>query len=261
MYFLRREATQAYLRGDFAACTSLLTRADAVRSRPSAKGSVSQARCLARAGNTSGALEKLQVAVQLGYRDVDRLEEAADFKPLTADARWRDVIGQARRNEQSHLSAVNRELMQMFEADQAERQPGAPFVQPAILAARDEWRLKRVREIQAAGGLKVADDYFHAAMILQHGGYAQHFRQAHDLALRAAELDPEHRTARWLAAAAKDRELQSQGKPQRYGTQFRRARDGAVRVYKVDPTVTDDERAEWEVPPLAETGQKLQLPP
>jgi hypothetical protein len=103
----------------------------------------------------------------------------------------------------------------------------------------------------------VADDYFHAAMIFQHGSGAAHYRLAHELAMRAVELDPEHRAARWLAAAAKDRELQALGKPQRYGTQFRVTRGGQVRLYRVDPSVTDDERAELEVPPLAEAGKDL----
>ncbi len=59
-------------------------------------------------------------------------------------------------------------------------------------------------------------------------------------------------TARWLAAAAKDRGLMRLGLPQRYGTQYNIADDGAWILWDVDPSTTDEERAAWNVPTLAE---------
>jgi hypothetical protein len=41
----------------------------------------------------------------------------------------------------------------------------------------------------------------------------------------------------------------SQGKPQKYGTQYR-AESGRGMLYEVDPRTTAEERAEWNVPPL-----------
>lgn len=55
-----------------------------------------------------------------------------------------------------------------------------------------------------------------------------------------------------LAAAAYDRWLVHQGKPQKYGTQYRSDDGEAFRLEEVDPATTDEERAEWDVPPLAE---------
>jgi hypothetical protein len=74
------------------------------------------------------------------------------------------------------------------------------------------------------------------------------FRLARDLALEAAELDPKNR-ARWLVAAATDRELVRLGKLQKYGTHGDRA--GIQTLYDVDP-VSDAERAQCFVPALAD---------
>jgi hypothetical protein len=46
-----------------------------------------------------------------------------------------------------------------------------------------------------------------------------------------------------------------QGKPQRYGTNM--VPDGKrIRVWDVDPATTDEERARWDVPPLAEMERR-----
>ncbi len=69
--------------------------------------------------------------------------------------------------------------------------------------------------------------------------------------MKGAELG--HRAARWLAAAAHDRWLMRQGKPQKYGTQYVTEGD-RWRLWEVDPATTDQERKEWSVPPLASGG-------
>lgn len=56
---------------------------------------------------------------------------------------------------------------------------------------------------------------------------------------------------------AYDRWLMHQGKPQKYGTQYQRV-GRHVTFYRVDPDTTDDERAEWNVPPLAHALQRLE---
>jgi hypothetical protein len=87
-------------------------------------------------------------------------------------------------------------------------------------------------------------------MVFQHGADRAHVLRAHELAKRAAGLGST-RPARWLAAAAYDRWLMIAGLPQKYGTQFRFA-NGRWVLHEVDPTTTDEERARWDVPPLAE---------
>jgi hypothetical protein len=115
---------------------------------------------------------------------------------------------------------------------------------------RDRARRHRVEELVASEALQAPGDYFHAAMVFQHGEKLDDFWQAHELAKRGAELG--HPNCRWLTAAAYDRWLMNQGKPQKYGTQYTSRNDGPYRLWDVDPTTTDEERAAWNVPPLAE---------
>lgn len=139
------------------------------------------------------------------------------------------------------------ELRALFVADQHDRGEGKYGPETA---KRDQVRLQRAREIVAAGELDDAEDHFYAAMIFQHGSSLDDFWTAHELSKTAAELGHEH--ARWLAAAAYDRWLMHQGKPQRYGTQFIAMGGGPRRLWEVDPATTDDERAAWGVPALAD---------
>jgi hypothetical protein len=77
----------------------------------------------------------------------------------------------------------------------------------------------------------------------------------HTLALEAMELG--HPKARWLTAAAYDRWLMYQGKPQKYGTNY--VTDGVRhRLWDVDPATMDTERAAWDVPSLAEQLRKAE---
>jgi hypothetical protein len=115
------------------------------------------------------------------------------------------------------------------------------------LEQRDREHRKRVSEIIATQELNAPEDYFHAAMIFQHGETVEEIWQAHTLAKQGAELgyDP----ARWLVAAALDRWLMYQGKPQEYGTEF--VSDGnRYWLWDVDPTTTDAERSQWNLPSL-----------
>jgi hypothetical protein len=86
-------------------------------------------------------------------------------------------------------------------------------------------------------------------MLLQHGDKLEHWAQARELALKAVELG--HPRARYMVAAALDRWLMRQGKPQKYGTNSWPGKDG-WEVWEYDPATTDEERAEWDVPPLAD---------
>jgi len=144
----------------------------------------------------------------------------------------------------------NDELFRLCQDDQADRSGSVRSgINWAEVGARDAQRRKRVKEILDSDGAKVAADYLHAAVVFQHGSQVRDYRLAHDLALRAVELDPGSTEARWLAAASKDRELMTLGKPQLYGTQFRKEGERWV-LYRVDPAVTDEERAKWNVPTL-----------
>jgi len=152
---------------------------------------------------------------------------------------------------------MQEELALLYQQDQADRsqwQTLTPEQQKSV-GQRDEKRLQRVEELLAKGALQDAEDYFHAAMVFQHGRIAEHYWQAHELAKRGAELG--HPTSRWLTAAAYDRWLMCQGKPQKYGTQYT-IRDGQWLLYEVDPATADEQRAAWNVPPLAKALQRAE---
>jgi hypothetical protein len=157
-------------------------------------------------------------------------------------------------------SEANPELRRLYEADQAARGQGPNAqIDWQKVAKEDAERRQKVLEIVEKGGLRAADDYYNAAMVFQHGEKPEDFDRAHQWCLKALELDPEHPNARWLAAATKDRYLMNTGKPQLYGTQFRRdPAGGPWYLYEVDPSVTDEERAEWDVPPLAVARKRVE---
>jgi|SRR5688572_2996476 len=144
----------------------------------------------------------------------------------------------------------NVELINLYEQDQSDRSGSVEKMHPA-LEQRDAERRKRVLELLGQGSVHTADDYFHAAMIFQHGEAVADIERAHQLALQAIAVDPGHKNARWLAAASEDRVLMYRDKPQRWGTQFKRI-DGQWKLWPVDPATTDADRAKWGVPTLAE---------
>ncbi|MCP6719821.1 MAG: hypothetical protein KJI72_00645 [Patescibacteria group bacterium] len=147
------------------------------------------------------------------------------------------------------------ELKLIYDEDQKDRKEKLWERDSKLFVKRDKIRLERILQLIKENKLRSPADYLHAAMILQHGKETKHYELAHEFAKRAAdkgytpqkgEVDP-----LWLSAAAKDRALMSQGKPQLYGTQFRKkSPDGPWHLYEVDPTVTDEERAKLHVPPL-----------
>ena len=147
---------------------------------------------------------------------------------------------------------MNRELQELFEQDQADRADFEQLDQEQHqqMFQRDRVRRQRVEELLESNALQTAEDYFHAAMIFQHGETTDHIWRAYELASRGVELG--HPVSRWLTAAAYDRWLMRQGKPQKYGTQYTARHHEPYRLWDVDPNTTDEERASWEVPPLAE---------
>jgi hypothetical protein len=120
---------------------------------------------------------------------------------------------------------------------------------------RDTQRRLRAAAILSALTTPEAAYLYHAAQFFQHGDEPEDAWHAYALAREATERGEER--ARWLTAAAYDRWLVYQGKPQKYGTQY--VHDGVRhRLWDVDPATTDAERAAWNVPPLAEQHRKAE---
>src|SRR5215472_15062435 len=102
---------------------------------------------------------------------------------------------------------MNQELRDLFVADQTERRGDTAYDTPAYwqMRERDAQRRQRVNELLAQGGVSAPDDYFHAALIFQHGETLEDIWQAYEMARRAAEMGASasmgYKDSRWLAAA------------------------------------------------------------
>lgn len=156
--------------------------------------------------------------------------------------------------EESSLD--NPRLLQLFEADQNAR--SSDQIDWKVLSGQDRTRRQKTMSIIKNDGLHTAGDYYHAAMVFQHGDTADEIRTAFGLAWMASVLDPENKGAKWLSAAAWDRIMMRENMPQWYGTQFFKVgQDASWELYKIDESaVTDEERARMNVPPLKEARER-----
>jgi hypothetical protein len=254
---LRAEAVAAYQAGKYGGCAASFARMGAL-GQLTRDDRYDAACCLALAGDRGQALATLQEVMAAGYRDAAHLQEDPDLAGLHGDPPWQGLVARAVANQRRYLASIDPELERLYRDDQADREGDFDRIAWMEVRKRDAARRARVDQILARGGVRGADDYFHAAMVFQHGDHAASYRRARELALQAVALEPDHHGARWLAAAARDRELMELGKPQLYGTQFRRQGNGPWQLYPVDPSVTDEERARWDVPPLAEARKRAE---
>lgn len=124
------------------------------------------------------------------------------------------------------------------------------------LSKNDSIRQKRVYELIHSGQLITGKDYYHSAMIFQHGTDTTASAMAVKLMKRAIDLDST--VNKWLLAAAIDRDLMRRDKPQIYGTQYiKMGQDAKWERYKIDSTqVTDIEREYYDVETLAEEKER-----
>jgi hypothetical protein len=250
---LRALASAAYGQKQYAECARLYGElpGDAL----TAGDAYDAACCQALAGQKTAAFGLLQRAAELGFKEVAHVQADTDLESLHDDVRWGAVVAAVQAAEDSFFRSVNSELYRLFQEDQRDRSGDPTKIDWKNVDTRDAQRRERVRQIIKSGGASMSDDYFHAAMVFQHGTDTADYQEAHWLALKAVELEPTNRKARWLAAASRDRELMHLGKPQLYGTQFR-TENGRWVLYAVDPSITDEERARWNVPPLEQAKKR-----
>lgn len=152
---------------------------------------------------------------------------------------------------------MNDELLALYNADREERieHPRMGTPEYTAMRLRDAERRLRATAILATLESPEAADLYHAALLFQHSDDLEDVFRAYELAREAAERSDVR--ACWLTAAAYDRWLMYQSKPQKYCTQY--VHDGVRhRLWDVDPMTTDAERAAWNVPPLAEQLRKAE---
>lgn len=158
-------------------------------------------------------------------------------------------------NEQ-HMN-TSEELKMIFEADQDDRRSGkVSLIDWEKVGARDRAREARVKELYRDGLLQTGEDYYHAAMVLQHAPAVEDTLLAHSFSVVA--ISKGERRGKWLAAATLDRSLMRMNLPQQFGTQYSASSLGEpMKLYETSEQVTDLLRAELDVPPLSEASERL----
>jgi hypothetical protein len=116
-------------------------------------------------------------------------------------------------------AASNPEMKRIFDEDQSVRQQAVDKIDWTVVNRSDAERRAQTKKLLDSGALHSGKDFVEAAFVFQHGDTADDYLLAHTLALVA--LAKGEGDGLWIAAATLDRYLQSVGKPQIYGTQFR----------------------------------------
>jgi len=229
----------------------------------SATTSYNVACCFALQGGADVAFKYLDFAVEMSWTDVDKLNEDPDFESLRKDDRWSGVTARcaARRNEfRKSLgnTALLDELMQRMKIDQAAR--SADPIQVEAMAKIDAdntaW-MKTVLDKHGWPGFSMVgkDGAQTAWLLIQHADLDTPFQQR-CLELLTAAVEKGDASPVDLAYLT-DRVLMHQGKPQIYGTQFRKV-DGEMKPQPIeDEANVDQRRAKVGLEPLAVYAERM----
>jgi hypothetical protein len=142
------------------------------------------------------------------------------------------------------------EMQKIYEADQKPRQNPAELTAErwTVINREDTERRTQTAKLLAEGQLHTAQDFNRAAFIFQHGSTSDDYLLAHTLAMIAVAKGDE--SSLWIGSATLDRYLQSAGKPQIYGTQFKSGKGASQEPFDRS-LISDSLRAELGVPSLA----------
>ena len=156
----------------------------------------------------------------------------------------------------TQTSPDNAELARLYREDQSDRTDGTKTDWSKV-GPRDKARLARTKQLYQGNQLNTPNDYYHAALILQHGDVPEDFLLAHEFCVVAISKGRNDKYTRWLAAASEDRFLMNIGRPQRFGTQYQAIPANApYKLYKVDEGVTDELRRQMSTPTLDQAKQR-----
>lgn len=226
----------AFTSGDYRTCAIVFSRAGTEHLREPSPEFMA-ARCYARLGDSQRAARHLVRALDRGFRN------CAALRSETALADLVTLQARCERNVDAFLQSSNLELVAAYFGDRADR--SAAIEDAEALRRRDEMRRNVVLIALSRRLVRTADDYLHAALVMQHGDTPEDFALARDLARKAVELRPWLAEARYLYAAATDRHLHAMGKPQIFGTQYQHV-NGRWTLEPFAPTaITDAERTRW----------------
>jgi hypothetical protein len=154
------------------------------------------------------------------------------------------------RHDDNPAAESNLEMQKIYEADQKVRQNPAELTPErwAVINREDAERRTQTAKLLADNQIHTTEDFNRAAFIFQHGSTPDDYLLAHTLAMIAVAKGDE--TSLWIGTATLDRYLQSVGKPQIYGTQFKSGKDASQEPFNRN-LISDSLRSELGVPSLA----------
>jgi hypothetical protein len=138
--------------------------------------------------------------------------------------------------------------------DEAEADRPTRSAQATEVIERDEARLKLLLKMDKKGQLCTADDRWHAAWVMLNSTDVDDLERAYELAQET--MAARHPRGAWLTGFAFDRWRTARGFNQSYGTQTR-ADNGKRCLITVEAEVTDEDRATYQQPPLADVYRRL----
>jgi len=153
-------------------------------------------------------------------------------------------------------------IKQLFKEDIADRKAGNLQKRLPEIMKHDKKRARELRklleELDKRGNKLDIQTLYYAGFIFHHQGTKRATAKARSLASRGVQLCEGKNTKickqiRWLYAGSTDRLLIKEGKLQKYGTQYRRKKNGkGFSLQSVDSSTTDEERKALNVPTLSE---------
>lgn len=159
-------------------------------------------------------------------------------------------------NLNAFATTDNTRLRQLYHADQTDRGNAALKWQDVL--EHDRSRAAQVKKMLAAGQLKTADDFFHAAAILNHGADFDEFRLANAIAAIGLARFPQNAALMRVYATSWDRMMLAQNRPQWYATQY--TQDAQSQLWQLEPVdeqVSEQARLKLGLPSLAEMREKV----
>lgn len=136
---------------------------------------------------------------------------------------------------------INLQLADLYNEDKTERLNAESSEDLSVLLVNTRSRLKKLREIIPTLDESEIWNCHYVAYLLQHGESTNDYKLAREYAKKAVALGS--RVTKWLYAATLDRLLISQGKLQKYGTQYQMI--NGEKVYaESDGTISESEKIE-----------------
>jgi hypothetical protein len=127
----------------------------------------------------------------------------------------------------------------------------------SLLTKNDRERRRIVQDLIRTNKLVSAEDYYHAAMIFQHGGSILDSVKAVRFSKISHALG--YKKALKFYATCLDRLLLKRGQKQKFGTQsWKKDAKSKWKLSPIDSRTTDEERKRYDIAPLKELEDRIE---